>query len=299
MSTWLVVKAGAEGVLSFSLPGDYLVPEPPSADGRGGLLLGSGRQGREDRWNSRSGGNGIKVDSSRWWAGIAICFGRFCASGGPFLWENQVVGWLFFRIFERRGRSCWPGGGSAASRMSTGYEVCYVDVVGTMVSLSKLAPAKVGLKEKSGFWDLENRGFQQTRHRQSNGTRRRNCQDCRGVAGKEGTSGQETRAVPSGQGHLQKMAGPAVHWGVEDSVGQCYTAAVFGSQVHRLTTLFLCLTAHGWWNRGCRRWGSLVPQEATGNHVLCWARYHQVFDRTQLVMSGNARYAAVLEWATA
>lgn len=164
-----------------------------------------------------------------------------------------------------------------------------------MLSLSKLAPAKVGLKEKSGFLDLENRGFQ-TDQTLTHGTRRRTL----GVAGKEGTSGQETRAFASSGGQAPPEWQATVHRGLRGksphpprtSVGQCYTAAVFGSQAHN--ALF---SAHGWWNRGCRRWGSLVLQEATGAMSFAGGRYRQVFATCNFDTFGNARYAAVHEWA--
>lgn len=209
------------------------------------------------------------------------------------LWSDLRIGKTVFgkpscRLalfeFSSVGGAGRVDGVSTASTKSIGYEVFNIDV------LSKLAPAKVGLKEKSGFLDLENRGFQ---HR--HGTRRRNCQDWSGRQGRN----QWTRnkgLCSSGQGNSKEWQARADHSPqrqVHTHRGQCGTV-LHGSRVWLAHNALSLLTAGEPWMPAV---GKSCAPRSHGEPCPLLGKVHLSLCLLQLDTFCNARYAAVLEWA--
>lgn len=159
--------------------------------------------------------------------------------------------------------------GDGERKVSIEYQVFTVDRYGqyNVLSLSKLAPAKVGSipgeKRIFGSWRTEVFNGPDT---DTGGTRRRNCQDGTrlGWQARKGTKHPVCQWTRN-KGLFSRMAGPhpprRTVWEGRSQSRQCLA--------HRLTTLFL------WWNLAvdAGRWGKScapqTPKEATGNHVFC------------------------------
>lgn len=198
--------------------------------------------------------------------GIAIGSGLICPSGRwSFGGTKSGVGWLFFFEFSRVGGASRVAG-DGERKVSIKYQVFTVDRYVWSIQcslLSKLAPARVGFQEKSGFLDLGQQRFStdqtQTRAAQGEGTVKTGP-DWGGRQGREPSSGQETRAF-SPEGQVRAGHSAVVHGGNVNFTLQVQLSAPTEDSVEGRSQSFS--------GRGCRAVGkSCAPQRSHGEPCL-------------------------------